>query len=167
MKFNVKRPFIFHLILLVYIYIYYPSWLILSIKNRAWVGFLLNGQNLLSMTKVIGQQSLIYLIGVPYKMWLKIAARMLHVIFLKNIQNDYFHHQPFFHICSNSLTPSLPPAKKGGAQCKWSQTAFLCFPFHCTLPCAIFFTYIFYISYSSILDCKFIWKSLCKFLIYF
>ena len=113
MKFNVKRPFIFHLILLVYIYIYYPSWLILSIKNRAWVGFLLNGQNLLSMTKVIGQQSLIYLIGVPYKMWLKIAARMLHVIFLKNIQNNYFHHQPsFFHICSNSLTPSLPPAKK-------------------------------------------------------
>ena len=143
MKFNVKRPFIFHLILLVYIYIYYPSWLILSIKNRAWVGFLLNGQNLLSMTKVIGQQSLIYLIGVPYKMWLKIAARMLHVIFLKNIQNDYFHHQPsFFHICSNSLTPSLPLPKKGGTM-QMKPNSFLVFslPLHATL-CDIFYLYI-------------------------
>ena len=35
-----------------------PPILILSVKNRGWWGFLLNGQNPLSVTKVICRQSL-------------------------------------------------------------------------------------------------------------
>ena len=53
LKYHVKRGCIFHLILLGIPYI-----LILSVKNRGEVGDLLNGQNSLSVTKVICQQSL-------------------------------------------------------------------------------------------------------------
>ena len=51
-KYNVKRVYIFHLIL-----VGIPSILILSVKNTGWV-FLLNRQNPLSVTKVICRQSL-------------------------------------------------------------------------------------------------------------
>ena len=47
-KCNVKKVYIFHLILFGIL-----SILILSIKNRGVGGLLLNGHNLLSMTKVI------------------------------------------------------------------------------------------------------------------
>ena len=50
---NVKKACIFHLVL-----VGIPSVLILSVKNKG-SGGLLNEQNLLSMTKVICQQSLI------------------------------------------------------------------------------------------------------------
>ena len=50
---NVKRACTFHLILFGIL-----SILILSIKNRGWVFFLLNGQNPLSITKVICWYSL-------------------------------------------------------------------------------------------------------------
>ena len=51
LKYNVKRGCIFHLMLVCF-----PSILILSVKNRGGgglKGFFLNGQNLLSVTKVI------------------------------------------------------------------------------------------------------------------
>ena len=51
MKYNVKQVCIFHLILLGI-----PSNLMLSIKSKKVLKF--NGQNLLSVTKVIYQQSL-------------------------------------------------------------------------------------------------------------
>ena len=48
LKYNFKKGCIFHLIL-----VGIPFVLILSIKNGRVEGFLLNGQNLLSITKVI------------------------------------------------------------------------------------------------------------------
>ena len=48
LKYNVKEACIFNLIL-----VDIPSSLILSVKNREKQGFLLNRQNLLSMTNVI------------------------------------------------------------------------------------------------------------------
>ena len=53
LKCNVKQAYIFHLTLLGI-----ASSLILSIKSRGSGGFLLNGQNLFSVTKVTCQQSI-------------------------------------------------------------------------------------------------------------
>ena len=52
LKSNIKRGRIFHLILVCN-----PFVLILSVKNRVLGGVLLNGQNLLSVTKIICRQS--------------------------------------------------------------------------------------------------------------
>ena len=49
-----------------------------------------------------------------------------------------------------------------GPQWKYSHTAFLCYPCHCTYVFSIFI-----LHYNLVFDCKFIWlEKLCKFFIY-
>ena len=67
LKYNVKQAYIFNLIL-----IGIPSNVILTVINRGGGGFLLNSQNLLSMTKVIGWGSLRgWLLPLEFKICLK------------------------------------------------------------------------------------------------
>ena len=67
LKYNVKQAYIFNLIL-----IGIPSNVILTVINRGGKGFLLNSQNLLSMTKVIGWGSLRgWLLPLEFKICLK------------------------------------------------------------------------------------------------